>query len=370
MSKALVVVADNIKYDSIFMEYLVRDVKQKIGYIDNIFHLDKNDRDLFLLIEEIISNHKVVVIASSSGYSLVGRVLCTLTNDNMVIKEGKLVLSRSELFEDDSYLIDYKGTKINIIRVQEGGKLPKILINIHSQTLSFFLFEAKSEKYQDLLSNLASQYSVKLNRAEIVEGMELVVSEGFLLDQKKAFVKALAFGFHGKILFGDDLSEIVAKRLIESGKKVTMMESCTGGLVASELTKHSGVSAVFDGSIVSYSNEVKARIGVSEQTLQKYGAVSLQTLHEMLESSLKTFKADMSMAISGIAGPTGGSEEKPVGTVYVGAKSKTGETLVERLQLNGDRIYIQKQSMLWAYKLLVLCDKKIFFNFSLKSIDN
>jgi len=182
-----------------------------------------------------------------------------------------------------------------------------------------------------------------------------------------------AHGVRGLVkcaFFGDDLSKIVAKRLIESGTKVTMMESCTGGLVASELTKHSGVSAIFDGSIVSYSNEVKARIGVSEQTLKEYGAVSLQTLHEMLESSLKTFKADMSMAISGIAGPTGGSAEKPVGTVYVGAKSKTGETLVERLQLNGDRIYIQKQSMLWAYKLLALCDKKIFFDFSLKSIDN
>jgi len=370
MSKALVVVGDSIKYDSIFMEYLTRHVEISLGYIDNIFHLDKNGSDLFLLIEEIISNHKIVVIASNSGYSLIGKVLCTLTNDNMVLKDNRLVLSRSELYEDDSYFVDYNETKINVIKVQEGRVLPNILINHRLKTLSFYLFDAKTEKYQELLSSLASQYNVNFVKVDLIDGVEFVVCDGFLLDQKEAFVKALAFGLNSKIVFGDDLSKIVANRLIESGKKVTTMESCTGGLVASELTKHSGVSAIFDGSIVSYSNEVKERIGVSKQTLDQYGAVSIQCVHEMLEASLRTFGSDMSIAISGIAGPTGGSEEKPVGTVYVGAKSKNGETLVERLELKGDRIYIQKQSMLWAYKLLILCDKKVFFNFSLKSIDN
>jgi len=370
MSKALVVVGDSIKHDTIFMDYIQRSVEYKIGYIDNIFHLDKNDNDLFLIIQDIIATHKIVVMASKSAYSLLGKILSTITNDNMILKDDKLVLGRSELYDEDSYLINHNGTMINVIKVHEGKSIAKILIDNRQEVLSFYLFDAKAAKYTELLKSLSSQYSVNFVKSEIIEGLEFVVCEGFLLDQKEAFVKALAFGFNGKVLFGDDLSEILAKKLIESGKKITMMESCTGGLVASELTKHSGVSSIFDGSIVSYSNEVKARMGVSEEILKQYGAVSLQTLHEMLEASLKTFGADMSIAISGIAGPTGGTEEKPVGTVYVGAKSKSGETLVEKLHLKGDRIYIQKQSMLWAYKLLALCDKKIFFNFSLKSIDN
>ncbi len=370
MTKALVVVGNSIKYNQIFMEYLKREVSNKIGCIDAVYYLDKSDSDLFLIIEEIIARSKLVVIASKNGYNLIGKILSTISDDNMVLKDDKLVPSRSIEYKSNSYLIEYNSTKINAIKIDPKSKLPDILIKSNKRVINFFLFDLKEERYKELLEELRKIYGVYIDRTMIVDGLEYCQAEGFLYDQQEAFIQALAFGLKDHILFGSDLAEILGKRLIESGKKVTMMESCTGGLIASEFTKYSGVSSIFNGSIVSYSNEVKIKLGVEESTIIEHGAVSLQTVHEMLDSALRTMASDMAIAVSGVAGPSGGTLNKPVGTVYVGAKSKGAETLIEKLSLNGDRIYIQKQSMIWAFKLLALCDKKTFFNFSLKSLDN
>jgi nicotinamide-nucleotide amidase len=370
MSKALVVVGNSIKYNIIFMDYLQRSVESRIGHIDLIYHIDKNDKNLFLTLEDMILKHEIVIIASSNGYSLVGKILSTLTSDNIVMKNNQLIPSHATKFSKGSYLLEYRSSKINVIKIDSDQKLPELFIKSYSKRVNFFLFDAQNQKYQELLDELAHIYDVIIDKTMIVDGLESVVAEGFLHEQQKAFIKSLAFGFKDKILFGSDLAQIISKRLIESDKKVTMMESCTGGLVASELVKNSGVSSIFNGSIVSYADAVKMRLGVREDTLKEYGAVSVQCVYEMLDGALKVMASDMAIAISGVAGPTGGSEEKPVGTIYVGAKSKKGDIIVEKLSLNGDRIYIQKQAMFWAFKLLVLSDKKTFFNFSLKSLDN
>jgi nicotinamide-nucleotide amidase len=370
MAKSLIIVGNSIKYNTIFMDYIKRNVKDKIGHIDTIYHIDKNDKNLFLTIEEVILRSSQVVLASKDGYNLIGKILSTITEDNMVMKDGELIPSKSIDFDKDSYLIEHQSTKINVIRIEESKTLPKLLIDTNQKRVNFFLVDAQSQKYKVLLDELVSIYGVQIDRTTIIDGLEYLIAEGFLHDQQKAFIQALAFRFADKILFGSNLSEIISKKLIESGKKVTMMESCTGGLVASELVKNSGVSSIFNGSIVSYADAVKMRLGVSESTLKEHGAVSVQCVYEMLDGALKAMASDMAIAISGVAGPTGGSDEKPVGTVYVGAKSRQEEIFVEKLVLKGDRQYIQQQAMFWAFKLLVLSDKKVFFNFSLNSLDN
>lgn len=94
-------------------------------------------------------------------------------------------------------------------------------------------------------------------------------------------------------------------------------ESCTGGLLSSTLTAQAGVSDIFQGSIVSYSNEVKHNIlGVKKETLQEHGAVSKQTVQEMAVGAKKLLKTDVTVSVSGIAGPSGGTKEKPVGTIF------------------------------------------------------
>jgi len=371
MINALVVVGKNIKYNHIFMEYLERKVREKLGHIDLIYHLDKNDPDLFLSLEEIIVKSKNIIIATRDAYSLVSKIISTLTSDSMVVKEGILLPSKAVEFHHDSYLLNHQDSAINVIKIKESETLPLIMIKEPLPCVSFFLVDAQSEEEIQQLENIVKINDVSISMTALVEGLVFVRAYGFRHGQYDGFIQALAFGFRDKILFGEDLSQIISERLIDSERKVTCAESCTGGLLASEIVKNSGVSAIFNGSVVSYSNEIKTKtLAVKKSTLINYGAVSVQTVYEMLEGALSLMGADMAIAVSGIAGPTGGSVEKPVGTVYIGAKSRGGETIVEKLSLNGDRIYIQKEAVFWGLKLLLLSDKKLFFNFLPKKLDN
>lgn len=111
----------------------------------------------------------------------------------------------------------------------------------------------------------------------------------------------------------------IAELLIKNNKTITFAESCTGGLIAKKLTDIAGASECFECSFVTYSNEKKAKlIGVSKETLEKYGAVSYQTALEMCRGARDTAEADIAISVTGIAGPGGGTAEKPVGLVYVG----------------------------------------------------
>lgn len=123
-----------------------------------------------------------------------------------------------------------------------------------------------------------------------------------------------------------------------SGLKVTTAESCTGGLVAKCITDIDGSSACFESGFVTYSDAAKqAMIGVSANTLEMHGAVSEAVVREMAEGALQTASADLAVAISGIAGPGGGSAEKPVGTVWIAWASGEGTTLAECFEFPGGR---------------------------------
>ena len=371
MINALVVVGNNIKYNQPFMEYLERTVCEKLGHLDVIYHLDKNDSDLFLSLEEIIQKSRHIMIATRDAYNLVSKILCTLTQDNMLVRDGVLAPSKASSFSEDSYLTLYHDSAINVIKIHEKEVLPPIMIDSKKSFVNFYLVDVTGKKELSLLENIVKVHDVSISQTALIDGLTYMKAYGFKHEQQDAFIQALAFGFPDKVLFGDDLSTIIASRLIASGKHVSCAESCTGGLIASEIVKNAGVSAIFDGSIVSYSDEVKKRaLDVKALTLGTYGAVSVQTVYEMLEGALSGMGADMAIAVSGIAGPTGGSREKPVGRVFVGAKSKDSEAFVEKLDLKGDRIYIQKQAMFWGFKLLLLSDKKTFFNFLPKKLDN
>ncbi|MBR4876049.1 MAG: nicotinamide-nucleotide amidohydrolase family protein, partial [Clostridia bacterium] len=133
-------------------------------------------------------------------------------------------------------------------------------------------------------------------------------------------------GVLGNVVYGIDVSsleEVVVKGLVERGLTVATAESCTGGLVGKRLTDISGSSACYEGGVVSYSNEVKMNVlGVKEETLRNFGAVSAETAMEMARGVRKLTGADIGVSTTGVAGPGGGSPEKPVGTVYVGISAE------------------------------------------------
>ena len=134
------------------------------------------------------------------------------------------------------------------------------------------------------------------------------------------------------------LEEVVVDLLAERKLHVTTAESCTGGLIAGTLVNVAGASDVLNEGYVTYSNEAKERlIHVSHETLETYGAVSEQTAHEMAEGAAKAANADAALSATGIAGPGGGTEEKPVGLVYIGCYLN-GKTTVKECRWNGSRM--------------------------------
>ena len=122
----------------------------------------------------------------------------------------------------------------------------------------------------------------------------------------------------------DTFITALQKLLISKGVTIATAESCTGGMVSEMLTRTPGSSAVFEGGVVAYSNSVKEEIvGVSPQTLERYGAVSAETVRELALNIRERFKTSYGVSISGVAGPDGGSDTKPVGTFFVGISSQS-----------------------------------------------
>ncbi|HEM7133150.1 TPA: nicotinamide-nucleotide amidase [Providencia rettgeri] len=156
----------------------------------------------------------------------------------------------------------------------------------------------------------------------------------------------------------ETLSIQIGLKLKEQGKTVATAESCTGGWVAKVLTDISGSSDYFQRGFVTYSNEAKHQmIGVKSESLQRYGAVSQQVVTEMAEGALLEACADFAVSVSGIAGPGGGSIEKPVGTVWFGFAQKQADQTVfvttQHRVFQGNRNEVRFQSTVYILETLL-----------------
>lgn len=128
----------------------------------------------------------------------------------------------------------------------------------------------------------------------------------------------------------DALQNMVVAQLIKANKKIATAESCTGGLISKRLTEVGGVSQVFDCGICSYANEIKHKVlGVSQEALDTQGAVSEEVARQMAQGVRKLAGADYGVSTTGIAGPTGGTAEKPVGLVYIAVNSAKGTRVIK-----------------------------------------
>lgn len=144
----------------------------------------------------------------------------------------------------------------------------------------------------------------------------------------------------------------VGKILIEKNISISCAESCTGGLFAQTLTDIPGISAVFDRGIVTYSNQAKIEeLGVKKETLDRYGAVSEETSIEMAQGIQRVSKSRIGVSVTGVAGPGGGTIEKPVGLVYVCAVFDQ-KRICRKLSLQGDRKLNRAMSVLVMFELI------------------
>lgn len=149
------------------------------------------------------------------------------------------------------------------------------------------------------------------------------------------------------------LSQQVGQQLLAAQQIMTSAESCTGGGVAYAITETAGSSAWFDRAFVTYSNQAKQEmLGVRSQTLLEYGAVSEPVVLEMVQGALLHSEATIGVAISGIAGPSGATEDKPVGTVCFAWASNQDWRRVETIFFQGDRVSVREQAIIHALQII------------------
>ena len=144
----------------------------------------------------------------------------------------------------------------------------------------------------------------------------------------------------------------VSEKLRAKGYMLATAESCTGGMIGAAMTELSGSSDIYAGGFVTYSNDLKIKLlGVSEVTLKNHGAVSSETASEMAAGALEKTGADIAVSVTGIAGPGGGSTEKPVGLVYIGIALKNSAPQTFKHNFDGDRASIRQQTVETALSL-------------------
>jgi len=150
-----------------------------------------------------------------------------------------------------------------------------------------------------------------------------------------------------------NLSLKIVKLLTKNKLTLSFAESCSGGLLASSITSISGSSKVFNMGFVTYSNNAKVKLlKVPKKTITKYGAVSYETCFSMVKNLSKISKSNISISITGVAGPKGGTKEKPVGLVYIGLKKGSKTIVKKNLFKNKKRISIQKATVKQALKMI------------------
>jgi nicotinamide-nucleotide amidase len=225
-------------------------------------------------------------------------------------------------------------------RLQNNGKTKAIFHKtVQTQGLPESMLAQRIENWENSLPKniklayLPNPMSVRLRLSAMGRDLnELKRQVQDEIERLKQLIPDYIFGFGN-----ETLAEVIGRILLEKGQTLAVAESCTGGYISHLITSIPGSSGWFKGGVTAYSNEIKQNLlGVSENSLRSYGAVSEQVVREMAEGARKKLHADFAVATSGIAGPTGGTKEKPVGTVWI-AVATPAKTITEKFVFGDNR---------------------------------
>lgn len=362
MKLHLLFIGNKFIYNTPLREYIIRKIEQQTDFIHSITFFKESDNSLFLYLDKELHSHKrQIIVTTKQHFSTVGKLLCTVTGDNQILKEEMLLPSNASVFEDGSYLLGYKESLTNVVHMDEMQNFPQILLTMEDSQATIHLFEEDKESAMAMLLPIAQMYDLKLDIVTLVDEWLRVDVRSKKYGNLSKFIASAKQLLPNKLIAASNMASYIIERLSLRGKKIACAESCTGGLLTYYFTKHNGASKILEGSLVTYANIMKENwLGVSGKTLEEYGAVSHEVVLEMSEGAMNVSSADYAISISGIAGEGGGTSFKPVGTIYIGVRGKHAHQEI-RLQLKGDRNYIQQQSVLFAIKTLLLFDKETFF---------
>ena len=362
MKLHLIFIGNKFLYNSSFKEYILRQIEQKSEFINSVTYFQESDNSLFLYLEkELNADNKTIIITTKQNFATIGKLISTVTSDNQILKDGMLIPQKASLFEDRTYLLEYEGAVVNVLQVDEGQKMPEVLIQNQNVKATVHIFDEDELSIKTVLTPIAQTYEVQFSITKKIDGWLRIDIESNRYGEVSNFINAAKNLLPHKLIASSNIILYIIDKLFKVSKKISFAESCTGGLLSYYFTKENGASKILDGSLVTYSNALKENwLAVSHDVIEENGAVSFETVREMSEGTLNVSSADYSLSVSGIAGDTGGSPDKPVGTVFIGVRTKQKHK-EEHLYFEGDRNYVQHQSALYAIKMLLLIDKETFF---------
>jgi len=340
----------------------MRNIRKKCDFIDSIVYFKESDNSLFLHLEkELNSSNKLIVITTKQNFSTVGKLISTVTSDNQVLTDNMLIPSNCSIFEEGSYLLEHNSSTVNVLHVDEMQKMPEILMNFEQNKAVVHIFDENIQNAYIVLNPIAQTSDIQIEITTIIEGWLLVDIQSKKYGNISKFIGSAKQLLTNNLITASNIIEHIIESMSQNQKKISFAESCTGGLLSYYFTQKNGASKILDGSLVTYSNELKENwLGINSDIIELNGAVSSEVVCEMSEGAMNVSHANYSISISGIAGDTGATEGKPVGTVYIGVRSET-KHIEKHFLFSGDRNYVQHQSALEAIKMLILIDKEMFF---------
>lgn len=279
----------------------------------------------YLRISQLLNNRSKTPI-------IIDKDRCCFPEKAILLHNEKGTAPGMWLESDQVVLVSMPGVPLEMKQIFVDEVLPKIkkhfqtqqIINLYIQTAGIWesIIAQKIEDIETALpKKISLAYLPKLGQVKLrLTGYDLSFDEvNYWRNSIVERINEYVFSLEEK----DTLEKVIGEKLLVKKQKMTLAESCTGGLVASKIVGIAGSSAYFDGSMVSYSDTIKNKLlNVKEETLTRYGAVSKETVKQMAKNALEMFAVDYSIAISGIAGPSGGTSEKPVGLVWIAVASK------------------------------------------------
>lgn len=307
------------------------------------------------IFKNILSAQQCLIVLPKEKFNQVIEILQTQEMvESTIINTSCVEICHTKKNQSADTNVESKIYLMDLLSVKNGGFGESLQENL----LYLYPLGIDAQSTQILLSGIAKEFGVCIKVLNSHSNLELLSA---MNGDLYGFKVAIEENFSHKIFTTFNFAKSVIALLEARNFKITSAESCTGGLIAYQLTKESGASAVFDGGVISYANAIKeAWLEVSAENLARFGAVSEAVVRDMLNGALRLSGADFALATSGIAGPSGGSASKPVGTIYIGVKGIANGIeieMIECLHFRGDRNFIQAQATLYAYLLFL----KIFF---------
>lgn len=360
MKHLLIYFTKDLSFNDSFCDFVDRKLALKNIKADCIMKFGKDEAKLDTLLEINTKKYDLItIITDEYSFSSVNKIFATIKECELVAIDNEFIVENPVKYTKDSILIDLNGAFVNILKAS-AFYLPEIL---HEARLKydFYLADIDLESAQILLNTSTKPYGVNINIYSLLDNLLYIKVNTNNFSDEIGFINSIKSLFNDKVILSDNLYKYILEKLLENDKKLSLAESCTGGMIASNFTKIDGASKSYEGSVITYSNKSKkAWLGIADEYLENGAVYSQNCATAMASGVLRLTKANYALSCTGVLGSNDDLGTKS-GTAYICAISDNGKMLNERLELKGDRIYMQEQCSLACALLLCKLERQIFF---------